>query len=323
MSKHDQFLDKYHQYIVQNSDWNDNVVEYLQGGNKELYGTILGFKKGWRNSEVVKNDFYSVLLFFDHTTARIERYLVNKGVKQGIDIVRIDEVVDPALHVDQFDEEKNKIIRPIYTTPYNIPAGVSFHHLHDGKLNKAFFQVFLFELFRDYLHTHKSYRIPNMNIIRTWTDPSEYRENEETKMGLGSGEVIPRNAWHTINTHNTPVDVYLKTSEASRIIKFGKDQPQKIYVPKNFHTVSSTETFSNFGYNLEPYNPKFTPKVIKDIKTILNAKNFSRLNVLDLSIEKFNYVVARKIHNINNNIKNNKKFYYSEELMTYRMEKNI
>lgn len=323
MSKHNQFLHKYHEYIAQNNDWNDNVIEYLQSGNKDLYGTILGFRKGWKNNQIVKNDFYSVLLFFDHTTCRIERFLVNKGVSEAIDIVRIDELVDPSLHVDHFDEENNKVIRPIYNTPYNIPEAGTFHHLHDGRLNKAFFQVFLFELFRDYLHTHKSYKIPNMNTIRTWTDPSEFKENEEIKMELGSGEVIKRHDWQSNHYNYSPFNQYLKTSEASHIIKFDKDQTKKIYIPKNFHTVSSTETFSNFGYNLEPYNPKFTPKVIKDIKTILNTKNFSRLDILDHSVERFNYVVAKKIYNINNNLKNNKKFDYSSELITYRMEKKL
>lgn len=198
MSKHSQYLDKYHQYVSTTNNWNDNVIDYLQGDNKNLYGTILGLKKGWKNNQVVSPDFYAFLLFFDHSTGRIERYLINKGVKQEIEFDIINEVIDPINHQDIIDSENNKRIRPIYSTPYNIPKHLNFHILSDGKLNKVFYRVFLFELFRDYFYSHKSYKIPNMDIIRTWTDPTDFNEQDPNKVARGSGEVIIRKDWQIL-----------------------------------------------------------------------------------------------------------------------------
>lgn len=52
-------------------------------------------------------------MFFDHSTGRIERYLINKGVKQEIEFNIIDEVIDPINHKDIIDSENNKRIRPV------------------------------------------------------------------------------------------------------------------------------------------------------------------------------------------------------------------
>lgn len=44
------YLNKYHEYISQNNSWNENVHKYLVGHNKNLYGSIIGFKRGWRKN---------------------------------------------------------------------------------------------------------------------------------------------------------------------------------------------------------------------------------------------------------------------------------
>lgn len=54
--------------------------QYLQGNHDNLLGTILGFKRGRRyNNEFSQFNFFSFFLYFDHTTGRIERFLVNIG----------------------------------------------------------------------------------------------------------------------------------------------------------------------------------------------------------------------------------------------------
>jgi hypothetical protein len=54
--------------------------EYLQGDHDNLYGTILGFKRKRRIIDSFRGEgFFSFFILFDHTTGRIERFLVNDG----------------------------------------------------------------------------------------------------------------------------------------------------------------------------------------------------------------------------------------------------
>lgn len=138
-----QFLNQYHEYIVNTNKWNAQVKEYLQGYDDNIYATILGYKRGWRRNDDNTSDHYSFFLFFDHSTARIERYLVNLGVKEDIEVVRINEDRDPGEHFDHWDNERNKVVRPVFNSPYNIPNSFMIHNLHDGKLNKQFFSLFI------------------------------------------------------------------------------------------------------------------------------------------------------------------------------------
>lgn len=162
-----------------------------------------------------------------------------------------------------------------------------------------------------------------MDIIRTWTDPTDFNKQDPNKVARGSGEVFIRKDWQNPNLHDTPVDSYLKSAPASHIINFDSDSDKvkEIHIPKNFYSKTEADTYKVYGYNLEIYEKKNAPKVIQDIKKILNSKNYNKLDKLDFSIEKLNYIIAKKIYNINNNIKNNQKFDYNEELWTYRMEK--
>lgn len=142
-------------------------------------------------------------------------------------------------------------------------------------------------------------------------------------MALGSDTVIVRNEYQNPKFHHTPVDEYLISAPAAHIINFDKKIIRKIYVPKNFYSKTMEEAFLNNGYRLLPADPKKAPKVLKDVKTILNSKNYSNFDSLHNSITKLNYVLARKIHDMNEGIKNNKKFDYAEELLEYKMRRKI
>ena len=52
------------------------INKYLLGGNLDLTGTIFGLTKNVRR---IKKDVpaYSLLFYFNHHTARIERYIYN------------------------------------------------------------------------------------------------------------------------------------------------------------------------------------------------------------------------------------------------------
>jgi hypothetical protein len=115
--------------------------EYLQGKYNNLFGTILGFKRGRRyNNDFSQSNFFSFFLFFDHTTGRIERYLINYGFTKKVKVE------------DNFNEVNN--IKPkikgdfmkLYITNedhINDPK-YSFKILFNGRLDRRFFTTFIF-----------------------------------------------------------------------------------------------------------------------------------------------------------------------------------
>lgn len=70
-------------YLNSNEFWNSDVFLFLQGRDENLFGTILGYRTLWRENYQGEKDFYSCLLYFDHSTARIERFLVNIQFSQS------------------------------------------------------------------------------------------------------------------------------------------------------------------------------------------------------------------------------------------------
>ena len=61
------------------------IQDYLLGEHKNLFGTILGFKKCWRKNRHNMIEYYSFLLYYSHETGMIERYLYNYGCKDRIE----------------------------------------------------------------------------------------------------------------------------------------------------------------------------------------------------------------------------------------------
>lgn len=246
MNKQRQFLNQYHEYIVNTNKWNDNVKEYLQGQDENIYGTILGYKRGWRKSDKNNTDFYSFLLFFDHSTARVERYLVNLGVKDDIEVVTINEERPPEDHIDFWDEDKKKVVRPIYNSPYNIPNVLMIQNLHDGKLNKRFFSLFILELFRDYLIGGRSYLNPNISNILRLTGPSNIKSTSiEVKTGSGN-----------LSHYNPPIDPSFLTPnhdlfnfDRKEILNF-KGKQRKIMIPEIFNSKEINNLIQNYNFKL-------------------------------------------------------------------------
>ena len=61
------------------------IQDYLLGEHKNLFGTILGFKKGWRKNRHNMIEYYSFLLYYSHKTGRIERFQFNgKDINENI-----------------------------------------------------------------------------------------------------------------------------------------------------------------------------------------------------------------------------------------------
>jgi len=62
------------------------IGEKIDTKKENLFGTILGFQKKIGFNEVFKTyNHFAFLLFFDHRTGRIERYLINSAnIKENI-----------------------------------------------------------------------------------------------------------------------------------------------------------------------------------------------------------------------------------------------
>lgn len=269
-----QFLNQYHEYIVNTNEWNDNVKEYLQGGDESLAGTILGFRRGWKKDRGAQAH-YSFFLYFDHTTARVERYLINLGVKQDIEVIPVDEDLPFPEHKDIIDEENNKIIRPIYNSPYNIPNSMMIHNLHDGKLNKHFFSLFILELFRDYLIGGPSYTNPDISNILKATGPTNIRETSNG-VKTGSGDI---SHWDPEYRDVDPGHS-LFTFKRKEILNI-KGKERKIMIPEIFNSKELNNLIQNYNFKLEVFNPKDQPLVIKDVKSMINSRTITRIAYID------------------------------------------
>lgn len=314
------YLNQYHEYIANTAQnkWNDNVKEYLQGHDPELYGTILGFKRGWRKDNSL-NDHYSFFLFFDHSTARVERYLVNLGVKNDIEVVTVNEDRPPEEHLDLWDDEEKKIVRPIYKSPYNIPNIFMIHNLHDGKLNKNFFSLFTLELFRDYLTGGLSYTNPNISNILKYTYPTD-NTGKGDNIRTGSGDLSHYHPSHRELT--TQHDLY--SFKRKEILDF-KGKVRKIMIPKTFNSKEINNLIKNYKFKLEVFNSNDQPLVIRDIKTIMNSRVYTKIVNIDKGIVNLNHTLAKKIHDINNNIKrpNKDKLPIDDQLFLHQMMRKI
>jgi hypothetical protein len=70
---------------------NNKLKNYLLGNNDKLIGSIIGFRKrlilknmeNWKNDQSERKylpEGFAILLYFDHRTGRIERYLYNPNL---------------------------------------------------------------------------------------------------------------------------------------------------------------------------------------------------------------------------------------------------
>lgn len=246
---------------------------------------------------------------------------MNLGVKNDIEIVRINEDRDPEEHVDHWDPDNNKVIRPVYNSPYNIPNSFMIHNLHDGKLNKNFFSVFMLELFRDYLIGGKSYLNPNISNILRLTGPSNIRKTSGD-IKTGSGDFS--HYYPPVDPSDFTPKQGLFSFNRKEILDF-KGKVRKIMIPEVFNNKEINSLIQNYNFKLEVINPKNQPLVIKDIKSIANSRVYTSIENIDKGIMNLNHTLAKKIHDINENIKPNRsgKPPISEQLFLHHMMRKI
>lgn len=168
----------------------------------------------------------------------------------------------------------------------------SFKNLINGRLDRRFFTVFIFELMRDYLIFKSSYSIPNMRDLRVQLDPI-LPKTDKNKIPLGT------------KTSQTTF-LGLESFEAKRFIELDKDTPYKILIPKNFNSRVLSEDLLIHNYKIETIeSKKVLPKSILDLKSNINARLISDWFDLDNKIKTFNDNMLNYLENFKKLINNN------------------
>lgn len=297
-----------------NDDNRKKVIKYLIGKNKNLFGTILGFKKGWRKKRPDNMDYYSFLLYYSHETGRIERFLYNSGSKVKINPPRIlnhfneddkylfvnyNKTNDILISKDEllsYLSEKffkeNNLQEFLDKNPNRI---LNFKLLNDGKLNNNFFNMFLIELLRDYLIFHRSFKDCSMAKLRYYTlpifkysnIPSEYLDGFIPNLNVGCGEVnlevLHHDCKHTMKEENfiemrDEIDDYFKRIYPPKFIDY-QFYPRRLQTKIEFPylNINLPKNF-NTNYNkilLEKFT--YSPLTLdkKDLpNSILDLKTF-------------------------------------------------
>ena len=244
-----------------------NTIKYLQGSeNSNTLGTILGIQRG-KNSKIITNPM-AILLYLDQRTGRIERYLVNSPDKQPIEIL--------------LDIEKYYITNEEQT----------FKNLNYGKLDSTFFNGFLLELFRDYLHTFNSYKICDMYYIRNYTLPL-YNHRVDGSVGVGSGTRIP----NTIPLTGT------KPFYAKRFIELNDNKPLVLNIPQYLYSQANKpalESYWDIKLNTYAIDSK-SPQILHELKMTFNTKKILNLDNLNDQVIKFNKRTQDKLNKLEAN----------------------
>jgi hypothetical protein len=84
-----------------------------------------------------------------------------------------------------FDKETNTLIKHVTEEKHIDKSILSFLNVYTGKLTKKFFNLFLFELVRDYFSVGASYKNPDMRDLRDNLHPIYLAEESlEPQPGL-------------------------------------------------------------------------------------------------------------------------------------------
>lgn len=96
-------------------------------------------------------------------------------------------------------------------------------------------------------------------------------------------------------------------------------------IPEVFNNKEINSLIQNYNFKLEVINPKNQPLVIKDIKSIANSRVYTSIENIDKGIVNLNHTLAKKIHDINENIKPNRsgKPPISEQLFLHHMWRKV
>jgi hypothetical protein len=294
---------------------NDNLTDYLLGGNDKLIGSVIGFRKSlnlkiwenWKNdnSEVkYLPEGYAILLYFDHRTGKIERHLYNpnltffgkkplvKDYMQNIIQSKSTNYINPYV----FNPNKHNI-KSLYKDIYGpiLPeieiddqefkdhpelrnnSYVSFKNLFDGKLTRYMYNLFMLEMIRDYfLNLNK-----NIEKIDHMTEALSFNDSitDMLKLRIKNEQTIK----FTILDYPS------------------KEDNKEIYIPKLLFSIQLNKMLiKHFNIKLIPKLVIDSPPVIKDLISMINPRTVLNNTKLSHLINKFNRInVDRSINFVN------------------------
>nr|YP_009739368.1 hypothetical protein [Tricholoma bakamatsutake]QIC20212.1 hypothetical protein [Tricholoma bakamatsutake] len=284
-----------------------SLNDYLLGGNDNLIGTIIGFKKGliyknlvkWHgielsNKYIVDGEFqknylpegFAVLLYFDHRTCRIERHLFNPNLVFMGKNPNILDVNDNSLH--------NILVRNPYLYNGKLEGSPIIelkneeisHYFQDG--NISYNNSLLREISFDILADGKLNK--NMMSKFMWDLIVNYLLSLYSNLDKNVDILEDENITDIREIRK------LKFKNADRVRRLVIDYPsnetmKEIYVPKHLF-------IDKFNYTVtKPHNIKFiskllndVPPVLTDLKSLINSNTVLNNTKLCHLIHKFNRI---------------------------------
>ena len=272
------------------------IGEKIDTKKENLFGTILGFQKKIGFNEVFKTyNHFAFLLFFDHRTGRIERYLINSAnIKENIFKEKIEGYND----IFSFKGEKYRLLNESEHIMDDHYENFRFSNLHDGKLSRKFFNVFFFELYRDYLIYEKSYINGNMAYLRDKTVPITQEYYDKTKNTLilakGTGAGIVKE-----NLIPKSMGEFLPFTSKT-YLEINSNLPKIIYIPKIFKSDLFNSSLELNNFIFKPVLINECPQCIKDLRRTISIRDISNSADLNRKIRIFNDNIVKKLDKLEN-----------------------
>ena len=178
-------------------------------------------------------------------------------------------------------------------------------YLCDGKITRHMFNLFMSELIRDYIFTNNVYNHTDISLIREGTRSSQFIKTNSTQIpdpdhtrlarkgyawGKGEGYGGDAKMIGIKPVLDYPTDLKLIGCGLKPIIDYPKNDVKEIYIPKGISTKDLTT-----DYKLTPKLIGDSPQVIKDLKSIINAKTILNNKYLINKINYFNRALEQKL----------------------------
>ena len=234
---------------------------------------------------------YTALLYFDHSTARIERYLFNPNVTLFMD--NYNNMLKNNLVIEDKYKKLHKHLLNYNIYNYNRKTfeNIYLNKLEQGKFNINFYTIFLSELINNYLLSPERYLNPDMNLIKLL--------NSNQHINYIPAE-LDKNYFMVNNKLNKKdkdllISKYLISTQSDILLEKTKEI-HLINVPINFSigvTKLNDKLSSLFGIKLIHKSNYKTPKCISDLKEIINSKNISTLEDIKNCVIKFNNEIPK------------------------------
>lgn len=294
--------------MLKNLKTNSLLYKYLNGSQKNVMGTILGFSKVNTlfnedqlkiytkqikkdiNNDKPLNVHLSFLLYYDHTRCRVTRYLFNIGLPYQIKIIDKSKEIkykpNDLIVEHELNTINNTLIKYIYKedTNYNFnDSKHSFINLINGKLDKKFFFYFLMDIIYNKCNNSDTAfkNLYDMRVINELNNRFDI---------LNDPENILENKYFELNP----------------------DKPIILNIPKKFYgsyinNEGLEKNFNTLNIKLEPYLLKDLPKSLLDLRSFINLKEVHNPTYLEDYINIYNDNIVNKIKlNLNDNLLNSK-----------------